>query len=208
MKTNPKDDYYKYYQDAMAFWEGGKIIQHSDARLNDSQSLSVPIIYLFRHASELLIKGLIIRDADCLYEMEINEVMFSPHNRQLSQMHSLKALFETWIEIRSILLVPKLSNDVHKKITRIIQRIEDCDPFSTFFRYPFTKNGEENSRLFVTPVNDEMLSEIPCCIRAIIGHEGVENFRCWAGDEKVSWLEFDLDSLIRILVSLYTGDAK
>ena len=63
----------KYYKEALSFWHCGKVSQYSGPRLEDEQLLSSPIIFLFRHSSELLIKALIIRDASKLYVAHIKD---------------------------------------------------------------------------------------------------------------------------------------
>ena len=195
----------KYYTDAIAFHNAGTIIQKSESRFQDSQLLSAPIIYLFRHSAELLIKGLIIRSATNLYEGDVNTVYFPPHKRKLTQMHSLKALLETYMYLGSEMLIPTLTDVEYNDLLTLVERIDACDPVSTFFRYPYNKNGLENSREFVTPITEELLSEVPCCIGAAIDHYGSENYLCWHGDSAVAWLEYELDELVSMLVQLYAG---
>lgn len=195
----------KYYDESLSFWTCGKIVQLSDLRYEDEQLLSSPIIYLFRHSAELLIKALIIRDAINLYGYDISEVKFPPHNRLLTSMHSLKALYDTWQEVLSCMMVNPIDGELNKKIQTIIQRVDDCDPFSTFFRYPYDKEGQENTKNFTKPAEENDLFHLPCSIGAIIHHEGIEKFSCWQGDDKISWLEIDLDILISKLNLLYKG---
>lgn len=195
----------KYYMDAIAFWRCGKIAQCSNKRFDDETFLSSPIIYLFRHSAELLLKALIIRDAVKLYEGEINEVSFPPHNRTLISMHSLKALFETWDTLVSSILVTPIEEDVHTEVSNIIDRVNDCDPASTFFRYPYDRRGNENSRRFTTQVDEDLLLSVPCSIGAIMSHEDMQYFMCWHGEEQISWIEIDLDVLISKLNLFYTG---
>lgn len=195
----------RYYNEAISFWNSGKIVQCSDMRYNDEQLLSSPIIYLFRHSAELLLKALIIRDATNLYANDVNDVKLPPHNRTLSSMHSLKALYETWTTVLSSMLINPIDADLNRKIFTIIERIDDCDPISTFFRYPYDKKGNENSKQFVTPIDDNDLMHLPCSIGAIVYHEGVENFSRWRGSDEIAWLEIDIDVLVSKLNLLYTG---
>lgn len=195
----------KYFKEALSFWHCGKVVQTSEARFEDEQFLSSPIIYLFRHSSELLLKALIIRDASKLYAYDIRDVKFPPHNNKLSSMHSLKELYETWIMILDSLIVPPIDSELDKKIRKIIDRQEKCDHNSTFFRYPYDKSGKENKKIFVTPVDQRDLMRMPCSIGAIVGHEGVENFSRWRGDDKIAWLEIDLNKLVVNLICIFIG---
>lgn len=195
-----------YYNEALSFWRCGKIVQYSDMRYEDEQLLSSPIIYLYRHSAELLLKALIIRDATNLYIDDINLIKFPPHNRVLSSMHSLKALYETWTTVLSSMLVNPIDVDLNKKICTIIERVDNCDPISTFFRYPFDKQGNKNLKTFVTPVDDSDLIHLPCSIGAIIRHEGVDHFSRWYGNDEIAWLEIDLNILLSKLTFFYTGE--
>lgn len=195
----------KYYNESLSFWHCGKIVQCSDMRSEDEQLLSSPIIYLFRHSAELLLKALIIRDAKNIYADDINVVKLPPHNRVLSAMHSLKALYETWTEVLSFKLVNPIDVDQNKKIFTIIERVDNCDSTSTFFRYPFDKKGNENSKTFVSSVNDRDVIHLPCSIGTIMHSEDVENFSCWHGNDEIAWLENDLDILVSMLNLFYAG---
>ena len=195
----------RYYNEALSFWHCGKIAQCSNRRYEDEQLLSSPIIYLFRHSAELLLKALIIRDATNLYADDINIVKIPPHNRVLSSMHSLKALYETWTAVLSTMLMNPIDVDLDKMVCTIIERVDNCDPVSTFFRYPYNKQGNQNLKAFVTPIDDSILFHLPCSIGAIIHHEGVENFSCWHGNDEIAWLESDLDILVSKLSFFYTG---
>lgn len=120
-------------------------------------------------------------------------------------MHSLKELYETWIMILDSLIVPPIDSELDKKIRKIIDRQEKCDHNSTFFRYPYDKSGKENKKIFVTPVDQRDLMRMPCSIGAIVGHEGVENFSRWRGDDKIAWLEIDLNKLVVNLICIFIG---
>ena len=120
-------------------------------------------------------------------------------------MHSLKELYETWIMILDSLIVPPIDSELDKKIRKIIDRQEKCDHNSTFFRYPYDKSGKENKKIFVTPVDQRDLMRTPCSIGAIVGHEGVENFSRWRGDDKIAWLEIDLNKLVVNLICIFIG---
>ena len=133
----------KFFEEAMSFWKSGRIIQHSPARVKDEQFLSAPIVYLYRHAVELLLKALIIRDGKALYSEEITTVLLPPHNKPISSLHSLLSLYEDWNEITTSLLITPADKKDRQELSRIIRRIEKCDKSSTFFRYPYDRHGTE-----------------------------------------------------------------
>lgn len=195
----------KFFEEAMSFWKSGRIIQHSPKRFKDEQFLSAPIVYLYRHAVELLLKALIIRDGNALYAEEITTVLLPPHNKPISSLHSLLSLYEDWNQITASLLIAPADKKDRRELSRIIRRIEECDKSSTFFRYPYDRHGTENRKEFVEEVSRKDISSLPCCIGAIVSHEGPENFRAWHGDENISWLELDLDRLFVKLSFYYTG---
>ena len=195
----------KYYKEALSFWHCGKVAQSSGPRLEDEQLLSSPIIFLFRHSSELLIKALIIRDASKLYVADIKDIKLHPHNNKLSSMHSLKELYDTWTAILASMIVPPIDIELNKKICAIIAQEEKYDSNSTFFRYPYDRKGNENKKNVVTRVDKRDLMTVPCSIGAVMAHEGVKNFSRWRGDNKIARLEIDLDKLVVIFICLFNG---
>lgn len=195
----------KYYKEALSFWRCGKVVQSSGARLEDEQLLSSPIIFLFRHSAELLIKALIIRDASKLYVDDIKDIKLPPHNNKLSSMHSLKELYDTWTAILASMIVNPIDSDLNKKICEIIEQEEKYDSSSTFFRYPYDKKGNENRKNVITRVNKRDLMTVPCSIGAVMAHEGVENFGRWRGDNKIAQIEINLDKLIVIFICFFAG---
>lgn len=101
-------------------------------------------------------------------------------------MHSVKALFETWQVLLSYKLLLPTKEDCLEEISDIIQRVDDCDSFSTFFRYPFDKKGNKNIKEFVEDIDDNLLCAIPCSIGAILHNEGPENFKVWHGNNEMA----------------------
>lgn len=73
----------EFYSEALSFFNCARIVQESPDRISDSQMLSSPIIYLFRHSAELLLKALIIRE---LFEQCINRLEST--NSSTSQSNS------------------------------------------------------------------------------------------------------------------------
>lgn len=126
----PQDE---FYAEAISFFNCGYIIQYSKERMLDEQMLSGPTIFLYRHSVELLLKALIVKE---LFEQDMckwYELKLPPHNRTVTSMHSIKALFEIWQELLSYTLISISDLDPPiNDVVDIINRIDECDAFSTF----------------------------------------------------------------------------
>lgn len=196
----PQDE---FYSEAISFFNCGYIIQYSKERMLDEQMLLGPTIFLYRHSVELLLKALIIKE---LLEQDIckwYELKLPPHNRTVTSMHSIKALFETWQELLSYTLISISDLDPPiNDVVDIINRIDECDAFSTFFRYPYDKEGNKNNKEFI---DDEWMMTMPCSINSVVCHEGIDKFKVWHGNDQVAWLEFDLSKLAIRLATYFNG---
>lgn len=111
--------------------------------------LSGPIIYLYRHTVELLLKSLIIRDAIDQGITNWNTYSFPPNMRSISSMHSIKDLYETWKNLLSYKFISPIEKEDVNKLLKIINRIEKCDHSSTFFRYPYDKKSNRNNKILL-----------------------------------------------------------
>ena len=55
-------EYRAFFKEAISFYKSAQLVQESDFRIRDDETdLFGPVVYLFRHAAELLFKALIIR---------------------------------------------------------------------------------------------------------------------------------------------------
>lgn len=164
-----------FYDEAQNYYYSAIILSKNDEGIDEKYDLFGPIVYLLRHAIELMLKHLIVK---ALYEQNVtkwHECKLSPYNRRITSMHSLRALYETYIEqIRKLGKVDAKDLD---EVECFIEEFDNIDFDSTFFRYPYDKNGVKNAKALTEDVSDMMMN-MPCSLRGFIYHEGVENFSC------------------------------
>jgi len=194
-----------HYNEAISFYQCGLILQDStEKRIEDANGLFSPIVYLFRHSAELMLKALIIKNMNA-FEIAIwSTIKLAPHNKRLSGMHSLKALYDTWIE-QSRVQNQNAECLVFEEAENAIDFIDNFDSSSTFFRYPFNTQGERNRKELVENIDDDILSSLPCSLGALVFHEGPENFSCLHREQFLDQVEFDIVEIIQNLIYLYTG---
>ena len=165
------------------------------------QSLS-PIDYLYRHAAELILKALIVRGLDLQCVSDWESYKFSPKNLLLSNMHSLGALTKAWCSLYSNSLFPVENIPGYSCFFESIETIDQVDFSSTFFRYPFSKQGVLNERTEQVELDEELLSSVPCSIGSIISHEGPEHFQCYHLNNS----GLGLCSVVKFLIKAFTGE--
>ena len=165
------------------------------------QSLS-PIDYLYRHAAELMLKALIVKglDQQCISDWESRK--FSSQKLLLCNMHSLGALTKEWCLLYSNTLFPVENLPGYSYFLESIEAIDKVDFSSTFFRYPFSKQGVLNERTERFELDEELLSSVPCSIGNIISHEGPEHFRCY----HLNNFDLGLCSVVKFLIKAFTGE--
>ena len=141
------DEFYEhraFFEEAMSFYKSAQIVQESDFRvMYDETDLFGPIIYLFRHAAELLFKALIIRKLSETGVSDWQSVKLEANNRKLSSTHSLHELYIAWRGL-----------GVEKGFWRL--------PWN--FKWP--KSGKE---YVINSQNDGIRYVIPDCCRPIPG---------------------------------------
>lgn len=99
-----------------------------------------PTAYLFRHAIELILKGLIIAEEKKSRRVRVDEIMVG--NKKLDEIHSL---YELWYKYTSLNKQIDLSSKIF--IDKTIGKFNNRDPFSERFRYPRSKKTKKkNSR--------------------------------------------------------------
>ena len=164
-----------FYDEAQNYYCSAIILSKTDEVVDEKYDLFGPIVYLLRHAIELMLKHLIVKE---LYEQNVtewHECKLSPYNRRITSMHSLRVLYETYIEqIRKLGKVDVKDLD---EVECFIEEFDNIDFDSTFFRYPYDKNGVKNAKALTEDVSD-MMMHMPCSLGGFIYHEGVENFSC------------------------------
>jgi hypothetical protein len=121
------DLYAKGYKEAADI-----IVNHVNEEKSFQDILVFPVIFLYRHYIELILKDIIRDGYNLLGE-----------NKDFPQHHKIK---ELWIETRKILEkiiidCPKTDLDA---VEEIIIQFSEKDPLSMVFRYPFDKKGNKS----------------------------------------------------------------
>lgn len=168
----------------------------------DETDLFGPVVYLFRHAAELLFKALIIRK---LLETGVSDwqlVRLKSNKRKLSSTHSLCELYIAWREFDG---EAGLTQDEADLLEECVSNINRFDEDSTFFRYSIDKNGNRNRKVMTEKLDAELLSSLPCHLGALVYAKGPENFACLHREQFMEDLEFDLNDLIRLLVRIFNN---
>lgn len=198
------DEFYEhraFFEEAMSFYKSAQIVQESDFRvMYDETDLFGPIIYLFRHAAELLFKALIIRKLSETGVSDWQSVKLEANNRKLSSTHSLHELYIAW---RGLGVEKGLMQDEVDLIEEYVANISRFDEDSTFFRYPIDKKGNRNRKAMTEELDEELLNSLPCHLGAFVYAKGPENFSCLHREQFMENLEFDLEELMSLLIQIY-----
>ena len=176
-------------------------MKESDLRGRDNEiDLFGPVIYLFRHAAELIFKALIIKK---LLESGVSDwqsVKLNPNRRKLSSTHSLYELYIAW---RAFGGEVGLTQDEVALVEEYVTNINRFDEDSTFFRYPIDKEGNRNRKVMTEELDEELLSSLPCHLGAFVSAKGPENFACLHREQLMENLEWDMEDLIRLLMQIF-----
>lgn len=95
-----------------------------------------PTAYLFRHAIELLLKGLIIKETKKMCRMRVDAIAIN--GRKLDQIHSLCELWQKYTSLN-----PTIDPNVKDFVNKTIGKFSKRDPFSERFRYPKSKQTKK-----------------------------------------------------------------
>ena len=191
-----------FFAEGVSYYRSGQIIQNSDERIGDEDFLFSPITYLFRHSVELLLKALILKiicneNPDTWFSIK-----FPPSNRKISSIHSVETLYEI-CKSKKLFNSQESELDFEFDMEQIISRLNSLDFSSTFFRYPYDKEGKRNKKRLTEEIDEDLLSSMPCCLGAFVYHKGIENFACLHREQLMDTLEEDLSVLIEYLMNCY-----
>lgn len=197
-------EYKAFFEEAMSFYKSAQIVQESNFRIKyDETDLFGPVVYLFRHAAELLFKALIIRE---LFKSGISDwqsVKIKSNKRRLSSIHSLFELYVAWRDFGGEV---SLTQNEIELLEKYVTEINRFDEDSTFFRYPMNKKGNRNRKAMTEELDEELLNSLPCCLGAFVYAKGSENFACLHREQFMESLEFDMDGLMGLLINIYNNE--
>ncbi|MBD0405834.1 MULTISPECIES: hypothetical protein [Bacillus] len=118
-----------------------KLISSYEGLNNHSiDSTIIPIIYLYRHSIELCLKAI-------LYHAYIKRKLDKTKIQDKLNRHNLSPLWDmVTSELRKSYLFSKdnESKKVLRKLHVLIIELNNFDPYSIYFRYPFDQQLEEN----------------------------------------------------------------
>lgn len=155
-KKKVLQDYYDlacdYYMGAVALW---KDIVRSD-------HLFSPTVFLLRHSLELVLKLLIINEAiSGSYFDSLHSIMFF-HDGKDRRMDSIHTLMPLWRAYKDFSLSRRLILEFSDSEADIIENIfsywDKIDEHSTYYRYPYSKDGCSNK---VEPLDIELADVSP-----------------------------------------------
>lgn len=196
-------EYKAFFDEGMSFYRSAQIVQESDCRIRDDEiDLFGPVVYLFRHAAELLFKALIIKGLFNSGVSDWQSVRINSNRRRLSSTHSLYELYIAWKDLGGGV---DLSQNEIELLEVLVSDINRFDEDSTFFRYPINKSGDCNRKAMTEELDKELLNSLPCHLGAFVYAKGTENFTCLHREQFMESLEFDMDDLIRLLIRIFNN---
>ena len=148
----------KYYlSDGKSYYLAAKTLMFSQNREKDKQLLLMPILYLYRHSLELLLKYHIMT---FLYEQGYTDI---PHYKicdikgdikdlKLLRTHNIKKLFECFSFWNKQTFCPKFTDEQISFLKKQIQHLCELDKSSDYFRYPTGKDNKFHKRHFVSKI--------------------------------------------------------
>lgn len=197
-------EYDAFFDEAMSFYKCGQIVQESDSRIqNDEIDLFGPVVYLYRHAAELLFKALIIKMLFESGQEKWQTIKLKSNNRKLTSTHSIYELYIAWKELGG---EKGLNQETLELLEYYIENINKYDEDSTFFRYPIDKEGNRNRKAMTEKLDEELLNSLPCHLGAFVYAKGAENFACLHREQFMEDLEYDMVDLVKLLINTYHND--
>lgn len=192
-----------FFEEAMSFYKSAQIVQELDFRIKyDETDLFGPVVYLLRHAAELLFKALIIRNLLESGFSDWQSVKLKSNNRRLSSTHSLFELYVAWRDFGGEVGLTLNEIDLLEEYVISINRFDED---STFFRYPINKRGNRNRKAMTEELDEELLNSLPYHLGAFVYAKGSENFACLHREQFMESLEFDMDGLMRLLIKIFNN---
>ena len=155
-KKKVLQDYYNlafdYHFGAVTLWKD----------IVPSDHLFSPAVFLLRHSIELLLKSLIINEAvsDSYFDSSHSIVLTQGgKNRRIDSIHTLMPLWEAYKDFSlSRRLILEFSDSEADIIENTFSYWDKIDEHSTYYRYPYSKDGCSNK---VEPLDIELADVSP-----------------------------------------------
>jgi hypothetical protein len=114
------------------------ISSHRGNKFDSIDERALPILFLYRHASELYLKALVYRAA--VVSIAEEELMFALP--KLWREHSLVRLLEMSFPLLRSRYIFMWDDELEEKIGRVAKGLDEVDAGSYSFRYPVTSKGQ------------------------------------------------------------------
>ena len=155
-KKKVLQDYYNlafdYHMGAVTLWKD----------IVPSDHLFSPAVFLLRHSIELLLKSLIINEAvsDSYFDSSHSIVLtLGGKNRKIDSIHTLMPLWEAYKDLSlSHRLILEFSDNEADILGNSFSYWDKKDENSTYYRYPFSKDGYSNK---VEPIDIALADVAP-----------------------------------------------
>lgn len=148
----------KLIDDANNFISAGEILFTSKECCVENQMFLTQIIFMNRHACELLLKALIFRllknncEVENVKNIKLEDVYGKKSNKSILDTHSILKLYDTFLSMSTYNLL--IDKDRLLKNRKMAIEIDKIDEDSTYFRYPIDKDGNFNKRTYFIDPED------------------------------------------------------
>lgn len=148
----------KFINESKNFISASQVLKESNKCGVENQMFLSQIIFMIRHACELILKGLhfkLLKNntgvSDCC-NIKLENIKGNNLNQTIFECHSLLMLYDSFTSMARFNLL--LSRDRLLKFRNKVIKVDIIDKDSTYFRYPIDKNGNLNSRTYFIDPED------------------------------------------------------
>lgn len=156
-----------FFEDSISYYNAAIILSSCEQRNVDDQLFLTPILYLYRHSAELVIKAIILSYLERFStENSIKDFfLYSEDGEktklQLMNCHSLNSLYSCLKYFdKNERIVSVFDDNELDFIDRVIKEIELIDKNSDYFRYPIGKNKEQHKRKFLAVSETDIMPDL------------------------------------------------
>lgn len=154
----------KYYlSDGKSYYLAAKTLMFSQNREKDNQLLLMPILYLYRHSLELLLKYHIMKFLDergytDILNYRICDINGNIKDVKLLGTHNIKKLFDCFLFWNKQTFCPKFTDEQAFFLQKNIKHLCELDKSSDYFRYPTGKDNKFHKRHYVSKIGSLEIS--------------------------------------------------
>ena len=201
-----------FFEDSISYYNAASVLCSCEQRSIDDQLFLTPILYLYRHSIELIIKTLIISYLErSLTPNSIKDFyLYSEDGErtksQLMNCHSLNTLYSCLKHFdKTERIVSIFDNNELEFIDSVIKEIELIDKNSDYFRYPIGKHKEQHKRKFIAISETDIMPDLSQVYQNFI-YEGPNNRVIAFTSIEKEYIE--LSENIRIVANIFINKYK